>query len=260
MPCYNEKEKIKNNIIETVNTLNNTIQCSFELIIIDDGSTDGTYDEIEDCTKLYDCIKLVKMEKNSGKGFALKKGFELSQGKYICFLDGDLDIHPRVIKNYIKIFQETNSDVVIGSKRHPLSTVKFPTHRKILSAGYQYFIKVLFNMPLKDSQVGLKLFKREVLSDIFPRILCKKYAFDIELLLNVHRRNYNITEAPVDLDLDNNGSNVNIQTFSLMFVDTCAIYYRANILNYYDEKDITKEKKYKRFTSVMKYPYSFFKH
>ena len=256
MPCYNEDDKIKNNIIETVKTLKNTIDCSFELIVIDDGSTDKTYKIIENCTKKYNFIKPVQMEQNSGKGFAIKRGFELATGNYICFLDGDLDIHPRIIKNFMDLIKENGFDVIIGSKHHPLSNVKFPIHRKILSIGYQYLIKILFNIPIKDSQVGLKLFKRDVLTDIFQRILCKKYAFDIELLVNINYRNYKIQEAPIDLDLDINGSNVNIQAFSLMFVDTFAIFYRKNILHYYDDYDKDKEKKYQRFVSIMKYPYS----
>jgi glycosyltransferase involved in cell wall biosynthesis len=260
MPCYNEAEQIKKNITNTVNTLENNINCSFELIVIDDGSSDGTEKKIEACTKKYDLIKPVILKKNCGKGNAIKKGFEFAEGNLICFLDGDLEINPLSIKYFIDLIKNDNYDVVIGSKHHPLSNIKFPKHRTILSKSYQLFIKLLFNMPINDTQVGLKLFKRNVLEDILPRILCKKYAFDIELLVNINRRGYKITEAPIDLDLDIDGSNVDIQAFSLMFVDTCAIYYRASILNYYDNYDKNKEKIYKRFVSVMKYPYSFFKY
>ena len=237
MPCYNEAKTINRDINETVKTLKKSNNGSFELIVIDDGSSDGTFDEIKAGALNNGCVKCIRLKHNGGKGHALKKGFQHARGKYICFLDGDLDIHPRLIKSFVEVMEKENADVVIGSKRHPLSKVNYPLHRRILSVGYQCFIKMLFNLSIRDSQVGLKVFKREVLDEVLPLVLVKKYAFDIEVLLNTHRNGYKIVEAPIEMDFHTagKGSDVGPEAYTRMFLDTCAIFYRANILHYYDK-------------------------
>jgi hypothetical protein len=138
--------------------------------------------------------------------------------------------------------ENEKADVVIGSKRHPKSIVNYPNNRRFLSGAYQGFVKSMFGLSITDSQAGLKLFKREVLDDVFPRVLVKKYAFDIELLVNAYNCNYKIIEAPVEMDFISavGRSDVNLKAVGRMFVDTCAIFYRLNILRSYDNghKDI----------------------
>jgi glycosyltransferase involved in cell wall biosynthesis len=233
MPCYNERKTIQKNIVETVNTLKNNNNGSFDLIVIDDGSLDGTFEEIKTVAHNNGLVKYIQLEANHGKGYALKKGFQYAKGKYICFLDGDLDLHPRLIKTLLEYMQNESADVVIGSKRHPLSKINYPLHRRGLSFGYQSFVKALFNLSIMDSQVGLKIFKREVLEDVFPIILVKKYAFDIEVLVNAHRNGYKIVEAPIEMDFKTAGagSDVGPEDYIKMFIDTCAIFYRTRILH-----------------------------
>jgi len=246
MPCYNEGKFIRENIFETIYTLKKLNNHSFELIVIDDGSKDKTYQEITAGAKDNGYVKTVQLKQNMGKGCALREGFQYAEGRYICFLDGDLDIHPRLINTFLEFMNKENADVVIGSKRHPSSKVNYPFHRKILSLGYQSFIKILFNLSIKDSQVGIKIYKKEVLDKIFPRILVKDYAFDIELLINAHRNGYKIVEAPIDMDFQSAGvgSDVSPEAYFRMFIDTCAIFYRTNLLHYYDRQHIEKEINY----------------
>lgn len=246
MPCHNEGKIIRKNIVETINTLKKLDFKSFELIMIDDGSCDCTFEEIMVETRNSKYIKGIKLKQNAGKGWALKVGFQFAEGDYVCFLDGDLDIHPELIKIFFEYMKRENADVVIGSKRHRLSNVSYPFHRKVLSFGYQSFIKILFQLSIMDSQVGIKLFKKKVLNDVFPRIFVKKYAFDIELLINAHRMGYKIIEAPIEMDFQTagNGSNVDPKEYIRMFTDTLAIFYRANILNAYDEHKIMPKRDY----------------
>lgn len=226
---------IKRNIEETIKSVKRFNHHSFELIVIDDGSLDQTLEQIQAAARNNDHVKVVKFAENHGKGHAMRKGFQKAEGKYICFLDGDLDLHPQLIKTFFDIMEQENADVVIGSKRHPLSAVNYPTNRKIASMLYQGFIKTIFGLSIKDSQVGLKLYKREVLDKIFHRVVVKKYAFDIELLVNAHHSGYKIVEAPIKMDfMSVIGSKVNPTAIIKMFIDTCAIFYRLYIVKYYD--------------------------
>ena len=222
---------IKNNITETVTALKRANNGSFEVIVIDDGSSDNTFREIMDGARDNGFVKFLKLEQNQGKGHALRMGYEYAEGQYICFLDGDLDIPPRLIKVFMEMMMMEDVDVIIGSKRHPMSVVNYPKSRKMLSIAYQWFVQSIFNLSITDSQVGLKLFKRKVLDEVFPRVLVKKYAFDIELLVNAHRRGYKIMEAPIEISVRRD---MDIRAVARMFLDTCAIFHRLNILHYYD--------------------------
>ncbi|RKZ28298.1 glycosyltransferase family 2 protein [bacterium] len=232
IPAYNEEKKIGENLKETLKSLEK-MGCNFEIILVSDGSADST---VEEAMLVSDPrIKTYQYEKNMGKGFAIKYGFSRSSGDAIVFLDGDMEIHPGQLKLYIDTMKKTGADIVIGSKRHPESMVNYPFKRVILSMGYQFLNKLLFNLNLTDTQAGLKLFRREVLEEILPKVLVKKYAFDLELLVNANHRNYRIVEAPIKIDFNLN-SHVGLKNILNIFVDTCAIFYRLKILKYYQRR------------------------
>jgi len=236
MPAYN-KEKSVFKAIKKMKSVLNELDMDHEIIIVNDGSIDHTLDEIKRAKEINNDIKLVHYDINKGKGNALKHGFKFSDGDLIYFQDADTDLNPDKLKIFLKYMQENDSDIVIGSKRHPESNLTYPFKRKLLSKGYQMFVKVLFNLDVTDTQVGSKLFKREVLEKVFPRVLVKRWAFDLELLVNAHNLGYKIAEAPVDLNFSRFDSVVNrkvLKCIKNMFIDTCAIFYRDKILNYYN--------------------------
>ena len=110
-------------------------------------------------------------------------------------------------------------------------------------------IKSLFQMNIKDSQVGLKLFERRVLEKVFPKVLIKNYAFDIELLVLAHHYGYETMEIPVNLKMDFKHSSVKLSAINKSFWDTLAVFYRLRILKYYDQPKKIREamlKKYKK--------------
>ncbi len=256
MPCHNETRIIRHNIMVTRKVLEAAQVGSFEIIAIDDGSTDGTFQSMKECVKDFDNVKCLRIRANSGKGNALKEGFKLAKGELVAFLDGDLDLHPKLIKNFIDVLERTHADVVIGSKRHSESKVDYPSSRRLLSAIYHGIVKAIFNLDITDSQVGIKLFRRQVLENVLPRLLVKKFAFDLELLVNVSSFGYKIVEAPIEMDFVSVvGSDVNLRAIGRMLVDTCAIFYRKNILHYYNGR--FKVKKKTGAVSEFKYPRSY---
>ncbi len=232
IPAYNENGIILETIKECVSSLNGI---DHEIIIVDDGSHDGTYEKVQEFARQHKNIKIVNYGGNQGKGFAVRYGFKHTTGDIVAFIDADMNIHPRQILTFIKEMERTDADVVVGSKRHPDSKVNYPVNRIIFSEIYYHFVKILFGINVKDTQVGLKLYKRKVLEDVCPIVLVRRYAFDIEILANAHRLGYKIVEAPVEINLDFN-SHVNKKAIWNMFLDTCAVFYRMNIIHYYDEK------------------------
>lgn len=230
IPAYNEGKRICGNLLAAAKALRG-LRCEF--VVVDDGSSDDTYAQARRAAKQLRNMRVVRYGKNEGKGFALKYGFRHATGNLIAFLDADMDLPPQQVLAFIKLMQETGSDVVIGSKNHPDTHLDYPLHRRIASRAYQLLLAMLFTLPLSDTQVGLKLFKREVLDAVFPRMLIKRFAFDIELLANAHRMGFKITEAPILLTKHQKFGRIKFRDVCVMFLDTMAVAYRMHVLRSY---------------------------
>lgn len=235
MPAYNEGRHILSNIRETERTFND-LGVKYEIIVVDDGSNDNTLAEAKRAATAKGNLIVIKNTKNHGKGYSLKNGFRRATGELVLFLDADLELHPGQIRTLYDIMELQEVDVVIGSKRHPDSRLDYPLQRRIVSSVYFFLIKLLFGLPLRDTQTGIKLFKKEVLKKAFPRMLVKRYAYDLELLVIAHHFGYKIGEAPVVLNFKEKMGSLNFGAVYLTWWDTMAIFYRMYILKYYDEK------------------------
>ncbi len=242
MPAHNEGEHIQVSIRETAQAFID-FGCAWELIVIDDGSTDNTFELASAMRAEYPHHLIIKKNPvNLGKGRALKRACRYVSGEYVMFLDADLDLHPNQAQTLFDIMRLQNADVVIGSKLHPNSTVQYPLHRRIVSMGYYYLVKILFHLPCHDTQTGLKLFKAEIIRKVFPRILVKKFAFDLELLVNAHHLGYKIVEAPIVLTPRRKYGRIGTFAVWVTLRDTLAIFYRLYILKYYDRIDYHRRK------------------
>jgi len=243
MPAYNEADRIATSIEETAGTFNK-FGCDWELLVMDDGSEDNTFEEASRlCVKYPGQLIVKRNQRNLGKGRAIKKSLRYLNGDYVVFIDADMDLHPNQVQTLFDIMRLDNSDVVIGSKMHPNSIVKYPLQRKIISRIYYVLIRILFDLPCHDTQTGLKLFKIEVLRKVFPRILVKKFAFDLELLVNAHHLGYKIAEAPIVLNPQRSTyGRIGSWAMFATFWDTLAVFYRMNISKYYDRIDYHRRK------------------
>jgi len=234
MPAYNEAHSIAENVCETVETMHE-LGIDFEIVVIDDGSMDGTHTAASNALRAWpDHVRVVRCTQNEGKGNALICGASYAKGDYVAFLDADMDLHPEQLASFFEIMNARDADVVIGSKFHPDSKVDYPPPRRVYSFFYYVLVRTLFGLPVRDTQTGIKLFKRPVLDHVLPRILVKRFAFDLELLANVHHFGYRIAEAPVTLNFQRVCSRLRLAAVWNVFLDTLAIFYRMRILHYYD--------------------------
>ncbi|MCM8782428.1 MAG: glycosyltransferase [Candidatus Omnitrophica bacterium] len=234
IPAYNEADRIALGIEEVVKTFN-AFGCAWELIVLDDGSCDTTYEVSKEIAERYPGQIIVKKNPvNLGKGRALKKALHYVSGEYTLWLDADMELHPIQVQTLIDIMHLDNADIVIGSKLHPNSIVDYPLIRRIVSLGYYFLVKLLFSLPCHDTQTGIKLFKTEVLRKVFPRILVKKFAFDLEVLVNAHHLGYKIAEAPVRIEKRRWQGRIGLKAIFTTAWDTLAVWYRMYILRYYD--------------------------
>lgn len=130
--------------------------------------------------------------------------------------------------------EKSKSDIVIGSKGHPQSTLRYPARRMALSHIYQVMVRILFNIGVTDTQVGLKLVKHEALGKIIPRLVVRGYTFDLELLANAHRLGYKLTKAPTTLSFRRDGrwGRMRFQDLARMFIDVLRVFYRMHMEHY----------------------------
>ena len=186
---------------------------------------------------------MVGYDTNKGKGYAIRFGMAESKGDIVGFIDAGMDLNPNGLFMLLEHFEWYNADIIVGSKRHPVSKVFYPWQRKVLSMGYQLLVLTLFGLKVRDTQVGMKFFKREVLEEILPRLLVKAFAFDVEILAVANYLKYSrIYEAPVEIKLRFGGTSTVtsqkfLRTVLAMLTDTLAIFYRLKILNYYSDKN-----------------------
>ncbi len=233
VPAYREGRRIHDNLAHLVRELD-TLGIGYEVVVVSDGNTDATVSEARRVAS--PAVKVFHYPMNVGKGFALSLGVAQCSGPLVTFIDADMELDPANIKVFIDLMQDSQCDAVIGSKRHPLSKVSYPTFRRIQSAVYQLLIRILFNLDVRDTQTGLKLFRREVLAQALPLLAIKRFAFDLELLVVARFLGFTkICEAPIGLDYRFE-STVNLRAAWNVLWDTAAIFYRLRILRYYQAR------------------------
>ncbi len=217
-----------------------------ELICVVDGKIDNTFRNAKKVTEKYPDIKVIGYDSNKGKGYAVRFGIAESTGNVVGFIDSGMDLNPNGLSMLLEHFEWYDADIIVGSKRHPVSKVYYPWQRRFLSWGYQMLARILFGLKIRDTQVGMKFFKREVLERVLPRLLVKAFAFDVEMLAVAYYLGYKrIFEAPVEIKLRfGGGSYVTSKEFMkivfAMLKDTLAVFYRLKILNYYSHKNKRK--------------------
>ena len=235
MPAYNEEAIIYENALEAARQIC-PLADDYELLVIDDGSSDRTKAEIERAAAENPKIRCISYQPNQGKGCALREGTAHAEGDYIAFCDADLDLAPEQLADFIDRMQRENADVVIGSKMHPESKVDYPAIRRVYSWGYYILLLLLFRLNVRDTQTGLKLFKAEVIKPVMRQILVKRFAFDIEVLAIINARGYKIISAPIEVVFHRvSFDRIGFRDIRNMFIDTLAIFYRLHILHYYDK-------------------------
>lgn len=236
VPVYKQEKIIVKNLRQICRVLDE-IRYDYEIIVVIDGMVDSSYRKIKD-TKIPK-IKSIAYRKNQGKAWALRLGLSKAKGDYAMFIDSGLEIDPNGISMLLEHMEWYNADIIVGSKRHLASQVQYPVERKFLSYGYYLLVKFLFGLKIRDTQAGLKIFKRPVLEKILPRLVEKKFAGDLEMLVAAEMLGFTrIYEAPIKIDfrLSSLTSAATLHSIIGIFIDTLAIFYRARILRYYNKR------------------------
>jgi len=225
MPAYNEAFVIANSI-RNVKKMFRPTGMDYEIIVVDDGSTDGTgliIDDLDDRK-----VKLVHYPNNKGKGNAFKAGFQEATGEFTFLIDSDSEIRPRNLASFIRALR--TADIAIGSKKHPASMVRTPAVRKILSASVRVLVKMCIGIKSSDSQAGFKAARSSSVYKILPLMSVKRYAFDVEFLTIASLLGLRVVELPIEIELTVIASPKRILR---TLIDILGITYRLRLRRWY---------------------------
>lgn len=243
VPAYRKSRTIRRDLSRIESVLKQ-IRYDYELICVVDGKVDRTFQNARKINSAK--LKVVGYETNKGKGYAVRYGMARAKGDLVAFIDSGEEIDPNGLSLILEHMEWYNADIIVGSKRHPASQVSYPFKRKVISTLYQLFVFFFTGLNVRDTQAGLKIFRREVLERVLPRLMVKRFAFDLELLTVARRLGFKrIFEAPIKLkynfkDLTHASVLFGPNGLYNSLIDTLAIIYRLRILRYYDDKNHRK--------------------
>jgi glycosyltransferase involved in cell wall biosynthesis len=225
MPLYNEGARISSNVGQTMAVLR--MLGPFEVILVNDGSSDNSGEEIARLADRFpDEIVSLQLPR-SGKGEALRRGAQAARGEFVVFIDADLDLPPEQILFFVAIQRVKKADAVIGSKMHPDSTVDYPLIRRVYSIGYFWLVKFLFGLPVRDTQTGLKLVRRDLLLRALEKTEGRGFTLDLELLVRLVQLGAVMVEAPVVVEHSMKFGGISLGTAWAIFGETWQVWRRV---------------------------------
>jgi len=226
IPAYNEEKRLPP-FLDGLLVFALGSERRYEIIVVDDGSRDGTFNLGRRASRKHKGLSVVRLKRNRGKGYAVKRGFFKAKAPIWVFMDADGAFLPREVEHNLHYFQE-GYDVVIGS-RAIVSLRKLPWHlrwRKLLGAVFNVFVRVLLGVPFLDTQCGFKMFRARVVRPVFRELNIRRFGFDMELMFLIHRRGIKTKEAAVSWE-HIKGSKVNFLWDAIsMFINILQVRQR----------------------------------
>ncbi|MBD3379113.1 MAG: glycosyltransferase [Candidatus Omnitrophica bacterium] len=195
IPAYNEEKNLRATLSEISGYLS-ARDLSCEVLIVDDGSSDSTFEIASSCKELFREMRVLKNAENKGKGFSIKKGISEARGENILFMDADSSTSIEQLDRFLPLSGE--HDIHIASRRVPGANVSMPLNRAVLGKIYIILASLILRIRVKDLNCGFKIFKTPVARDVFARQVMSGWSFDAEVLFIAGKRGYSIKEVPVE--------------------------------------------------------------
>jgi len=196
LPARNE-EKILESSVKKLETYLRLKDYDYEIIIVNDASTDRTGNIADKLSKCNRRIKVMHFKRRVGKGKSISEAFRVSTGDILVFMDVDLSANLNDLETLINAIERDNYDIAIGSRLLKESKVTRPLKRKILSRIYNFMIRILFSSKVKDHQCGFKAFRRDVILDLINEVEDPHWFWDTEILIAAQRKKLKIKEIPI---------------------------------------------------------------
>ncbi|HXH48526.1 MAG TPA: dolichyl-phosphate beta-glucosyltransferase [Terriglobia bacterium] len=228
IPAYNEALRVGKTLVE-VQKYAATKPFEVEMVLVDDGSRDGTLDLFREFQNLRPGTCVLCNEVNRGKGFSVRRGVLQSRGEVILFTDADLSAPIEEADKLLASLESGTADAAIGSRAidRTLIGVRQPWRREYAGRFFNLLVRLFTGLKIHDTQCGLKLFRRETTRRAFDLQRVDRFGFDPEVLFLIQHFGGKIVEIPVRWN-DNPATKVHIlRDSALMFLDLIVLRWRA---------------------------------
>ena len=224
IPAYNEAERLPSTLEEAYGWLTEKLPDDFEIIVVDDGSSDGTVKQTREMITTHPLLKMLVQPQNRGKGAAVKRGMLEASGDIRLFMDADHSTHIREAEKVLTAVNNS-AEVVIASRQHPESDISVHQSwlREHMGQSFNFIMRSIVGLKMEDTQCGFKAFTAKAAEDIFSRQKLEGFSFDVELLFLASKLGYQIAEIPVEWINEPNSRVRMIADPVLMFADVVRI-------------------------------------
>jgi glycosyltransferase involved in cell wall biosynthesis len=195
IPVFNDRCSLEIAIPRSIQALA-LITDGFELIIAEDGSTDGSADLVRQCEQRDSRIRLLHSDERLGRGKALNRAISESHGKIVCYYDVDLATDMHYLPELIRSIRE-GADIATGSRLMPESEIVRTGGREIASRSYNFLVRLFLGSMIHDHQCGFKAFKKGQVVHLLSEIQSNHWFWDTELLVRAQRKGCRVREFPV---------------------------------------------------------------
>ncbi len=227
LPAHNEAEKIEDAVSQTREALAE-FASSYEIIIAEDGSTDGTTEIASRIEAENPFVKHIHSEERLGRGKALNNAFKVATGEILAYLDVDLSTDMKHLKPLINAIKEEHYDFATGSRMLKGSEVKRSFKRAAMSKVFNFLVRNILRSKISDHQCGFKSFRKDALMRLLDEIKDEHWFWDTEMLVRAQRNSYKIKEIPVRWE-DKGGEGTKVNSFK----DGLSMFYRIIKLRYF---------------------------
>lgn len=198
IPAYNEEKRLPD-ALERIHDYMDGRGENCEIIVVDDGSSDGTAGLAEAARKGIPALKVLVNETNRGKGYSVRKGFLAGTGDLVLISDADLSAPIEEYEHLKRVLEENEADGVIGSRALPGAVIEIHQSfvRRTMGMTFNLLVRMITGLPYRDTQCGFKLFRRAAFETVFEKLNTEGFAFDVEVLLRARKKGLKVVEEPV---------------------------------------------------------------
>ena len=228
LPAYNEADYLSSAVEKSIQAIEEFSQ-SFEIIIAEDGSTDGTAERAEELAQKNPFVRHIHRDQRLGRGTALNNAFKYSRGQVIVYMDLDLATDISFLKPLVQAITFEGYDFSTGSRMLPESRAERTFSRSISSKTYNFLVRHMLGSKLRDHQCGFKAFNRGPVLSLLDEVDATHWFWDTEILVRAQRHGFKVKEIPVEWK-SGKGTKVNLFKDSWnMFRQIMSLWWKLKI-------------------------------
>ncbi len=199
IPAYNEQQRLPPYLAAIREHFDHELVGCYEVIVVDDGSTDGMADELKKAAEGFPQLRIVGHSHNRGKGAAVQTGVLEARGRFVLFADAD-GATPIEEERRLREQLQADGDIAVGSRRVAGAGVRHNRTplRGLVGKSFAGLARWMLGLSVRDTQCGFKMFRHQVAAQLFPQLRETGYYFDLELLILADRCEYRVIELPIN--------------------------------------------------------------